>query len=487
MDRAGGLALALLVVLAGCGAFFPAEETGDVDEGASMGPAPPDPESDRLGWENGYWYNESLAVTNGDGLNASEREAVVARAMARVEHVREKEFREPVPVEVIGRDEYRERTERDYTETFRRFDNAKFEALFLVGEDRDALAVQRENQGQSVLGYYDTENDTITLISESGQPVLDGEGTLSHELVHALQDQYHNLSSIQASTRDGVNGQNGLIEGEANFVQRRYTPRCGEEWACLSSPDEADDETAPDLHFGIYYMQFFPYSDGPGLVHDLYREGGWDAVDRAFENPPTSAEQVIYPDRYRSGDAPTAVQLDDTNSGDWERLRPESQRPGHQRPDYATLGQSALSASLMYTSFDNRNRPVIGRGSFVNANEEGGLNQSDPFDYDLEYTSGWDGDRLHVYHDPGAGENETAYVWRIRWNSASDARTFVEGYQLLLEYWGGSPVEDGENTWRIENSPFADAFYIEIEGETVTIVNAPTVDDLGAVYAGYEG
>jgi hypothetical protein len=493
MRRAGGLVLALLVVLAGCNTAVmgPETTTGGGETGSTdvdMGPAPPDPEGDAIGWENGYWYNETLPVTNLDGLNESEREAVVARAMARIEYVRDTEFESTVPVEVISRETYRQRTSRNYTDRFRTFDNAKFEALFLVGEDRDSIAVQRANQGESVLGYYDTGNDTITLISESGQPVLDGEGTLAHELVHALQDQRFNLSSLRASTRDGVNAQNGLIEGEANFVQRRYTTRCGEEWTCLEKPDE--ESSPPDLHYGIYFMQFFPYSDGPTLVRDLYRQGGWDAVDRAFRNPPASAEQVIYPERYAllgDADEPTAVELSDSNAGGWERVRPEPQRSGHRRPDYATVGQSALSSMFIYTSFAARNRPLVARNDIVNVDSDGNVNRSDPFNYDLSYTSGWDGDRLHVYRNPDAGENETAYVWRLAWDSPQDASEFVEGYRLLLEYWGGVRVDGRENTWRIEDSPFADAFYVQVDGDTVTIVNAPTVDALGDVYAEYGG
>jgi hypothetical protein len=464
------LLVALAVVLAGCsvpslgGSSHPEAPTGD----------------DAIGYESGYWYDDPVSVTTGDGLNETEREAVVARTMARVERIRGLEFEETVPVSVVSRAEYRNSTGGGAGESLRRFDNAKFEALFLVGEDRDSIAVQRANQGESVLGYYDTRNDTITLISESGQPVLDGEGTLAHELVHALQDQYHNLSSLRASTRDSI------IEGEANFVQRRYTTRCGEAWSCLEKPD--DESSPPELHYGIYFMQFFPYSDGPNVVRDLYRQGGWDAVDSAFETLPQSAEQVIYPERYAllgSADEPTDIDLTDSTSDGWERVRPEPQGASHQRPDYATMGQSALSSTFIYTSFASRNRPLVSRRDVVNVDSDGNVNRSNPFNYDLRYTSGWDGDRLHVYRDSDAGTNETAYVWRLAWDSPQDARTFVEGYELLLEYWGGVSVDGRENTWRIEDSPFADAFYVEVEGDTVTIVNAPTVDALGDVYAGY--
>ncbi|MDX1748601.1 MAG: hypothetical protein R3324_21930, partial [Halobacteriales archaeon] len=37
---------------------------------------PPDPETDRLGWENGYWYNESITVDQSDGLSDEELDAI---------------------------------------------------------------------------------------------------------------------------------------------------------------------------------------------------------------------------------------------------------------------------------------------------------------------------------------------------------------------------------------------------------------------------
>jgi hypothetical protein len=81
------VALAALLVLAGCNAFLGGDRN--------------DPMTDELGWENGYWYDEPLSVTTADGLNESEREAVVARTMARVERVRGLEFEQSVPVSVI--------------------------------------------------------------------------------------------------------------------------------------------------------------------------------------------------------------------------------------------------------------------------------------------------------------------------------------------------------------------------------------------------
>jgi len=137
-----------------------------------------------------------------------------------------------------------------------------------------------------------------------------------------------------------------------------------------------------------------------------------------------------------------------------------------------------------YTLYDDTNRSrVIEPNEFLNL-EGGQVNSTDPLNYDIAYASGWDGDRLHIYDD-GVADNETAYVWRSVWDSPEEAAEFAEGYRALLSHWGGERV-GSRNHWVVTRGPFQDAFYIEVEGDTVTIVNAPTASDLGDVYAGYE-
>jgi hypothetical protein len=484
----------LLVVLSGCSfGFQPSEVAGEPqangtdtpttaggpDNDTSEAVHPPDPETDVLGWEGGLWYNETVNVTREEGLNESERQAVIARTMARIEHIRGLEFNETVPVEVVSRSEFRNSSVAqtgNVTDTFRRFDNAKFEAMFLVGEDEDALAVQEQNRGTSVLGYYDPRNGTIVLVSEGGNATIQGESTLAHELTHALQDQRFNISQ-PAPTRETYNAHNGLHEGDAHYTQRQYDTKCTVEWECLTQGGSQGGGNQ-SFHVGIYILNYFPYSDGPGFVSFHRNRGDWDAVNAMYDDLPASTEQVIYPEKYQS-DEPTDVSIDDGNANGWERVRPEPRRPDSQRPDYAGLGQSGMTAMFAYTLYDSQNEgnSVVAPSDFLNL-ENGDINRTDPFDYDLEYTRGWDGDRMHVYETDG----ETAYVWKSVWDSPENASTFAEGYRELLRHYGGEAV--GENTFRIDDGPYADAYRIRVEGDTVVIVNAPTTDDLADVRGG---
>jgi|AntRauTorcE11898_2_1112593.scaffolds.fasta_scaffold05012_3 hypothetical protein len=492
--RRAALLVAVCFLLAGCAGLAPAADTStatpettatpEQDDSTNASAAVshterPDPETDTLGWEDGYWHDDPIAVNASDGLNASERDRAISRAMARVEMIRGLEFEESVNVSVVSRSNYSSGDGRNADEAFRRFDNAKFEALYLIGTQNDSLDEQEETLDQAVAGFYSPGRGDIVLVSNSDSPQFDGERTLAHELVHALQDQHFNLSNSNVETRDAYNGRNGLIEGDARTVEQVYLDRCGEDWSCLPSeqsgpgqaPDDATEASAPDIHLGVYILEYFPYSDGIGFVRSLRAGGDWTAVNDAFESPPTSARPVIYPEEYDQFE-PRDVELTDRTSNGWERVRPST------RADHATLGQSALTAMFAYTLYDDYNRSaVISPRTFLNFDGAGSVNMTDPFNYDLPATRGWAGDRMHVYQRA----DETGYVWRLGWDSPTDAQRFADKYEQLLSHWGGSQRPAGH--WEIAaDSPFTGAVDVTVDGDIVTIVSGPSADTLKDIH-----
>jgi hypothetical protein len=431
----------------------------------------PDPDGDTLGWEDGYWYDDPVAVDNSDGLNESERAAVVARAKARVEQIRRLEFEGNVSITVVSASNY-SIGGGAVGESLQTFDNVKFEAMFLVGEQSDSIAVQRQSRNQTTGGFYNSRRDAIVIRAESDQPTLSGETTLGHELVHALQDQYFNVTVGGAQTRDGVNAALGLIEGDARTVQLAYQQRCEANWSCLSAPesgDEGDSSAGPD-NFGPYLLEFFPYADGVGLVTTLRDGDDWTAVNDAFESLPDSAVEVIDPSAYGEFE-PRDVSLADRQTDDWERVRPAN------RSDYGTVGRSGLGAMLARTLYDDYNESsVVDSQTFVNV-EGVSVNRSDPLNYDLDATRGWVGDRIHVYQRG----DETGYVWRLAWESPAAAERFADAYRGLLGHWDGEPA--GGDVWIVDEGPFADAYRVNVDGSAVTITSAPTRGDLSEVRA----
>jgi hypothetical protein len=439
------IALAVGLVLAGC--LAPA----GVYHGAA-GTA--DPPVDTLGWEGGYWYDERPSVTPEDGFNDSELDAVVARTMARVERIRGLEFRRSVPVSVISRAEFRERRGSNRSAQYSDWQNQLWEGLFVVDESTNATTARHAVFAGSVVGFYSPGGEKIVLVADDTDAVRVDRATLAHELVHALQDQHLRLG-FRRTTMDGRTAATGLVEGDANYVMRRYEQRCGTQWNCVERPARSPGN---GYNRGLFVALFHPYSDGPTFVAALRERGGWAAVDAAYENPPTSSEQLIHPERYPRGD-PVAVTVADRSGPQWTPFAPaDGQSPS------TTVGEAAIFAMLWANG-------VV---------PEAELPEDDPlstYDYDHPASAGWEGDVFVPYRNG----DRFGYVFRTVWASPDDAREFLAAYRSVLEQHGARDLGDG--VYRIrEGERYADAFRVVRNGSTVTVVNAPTVGTLDRVH-----
>ncbi|MFC7132915.1 MULTISPECIES: Hvo_1808 family surface protein [Salinibaculum] len=421
--------LTLLVVLAGCAAIG---STGDSGSAAT-------PAGD-LGVEAGYSYDDPVSVTVDDGLNASERDAVVARAMARIERMRGLEFTESVNVTVISRAEYREDQPFGTNATHSQWNNQVWEGLFIVGEDRDISDVFNETYGGAVLGYYEPGSGDIVVVSDSETPTVDRD-TLVHELVHALQDQRFGLDE-SPDTQDRQLARNGVVEGEASIIEDRYRANCGESWDCIESVPTSVAGGGVDR--GLLDVVLYPYVVGPTFVETVQNDSGWEAIDSLHEDYPASTEQVTRPSLF-PGEKPVNVSVADRSNPEWDRFDHD--------PVADTVGQASL-----YVMFADNGVIASGSGR-----------------YQHPATDGWAGDALVPYRNG----DQYGYVWELAWDTPEDAREFGEAYRELLGRFDAT--RDGDVYTVPDSSTFGDAFRVTRDGTRVRIVNAPTVDALSAI------
>lgn len=429
---------------------------GDTDQppeavGSTAQSAPRDPVSDTLGWEKGYWYNESIDIDQTDGLSESELDAFVARSMARVERIRGLEFTEDVEVEFVRPEEL----DAPRNDTFGLSTNEQlWEALFFYGESTNASRAVRQAQAGSVLGYAAEEgSDHIVIVGNPSQPTVGG-ATLVHELAHMLQDQQFNLSQsqYQRSTIDGEFAKDGLVEGEAAYITDRYRANCQNQWNCVENPSNRDSAQR-SASFRFYRFTYFPYTAGKAYVQRLVENSGWMAVTGAHAQPPASTEQVIHP---RTKDQPTSLSVTDTSRNGWHRLS-----------NSETVGEAGI-----YTLFWRRSNGDAG-SPISEANRS--RSDSQLYNYESRPSSGWGNDRLYTY----AKGDKRGYVWKTNWDTERDAREFRDAYLSTLKTEGAT--QRGAHTRRIENGSFSDAFSVTRTGTTVTIVNGPP-DALGDIH-----
>lgn len=427
---------------------------------------------DEIGVWKGVRHNESLDVDQSDGLTDAELEKVVHRSMARVEYVRERTFKEDVQVETMTREEYRETvSDRESNETFNRWNDQVWKALFMVGENESSAEALQTVYGGSVTGFYSPAKAKIVLIVPEGEDLQVSEATLVHELTHAMQDQYYDLSSERytGATQDGDLAIDGIVEGEANYVEDRYSERCGAEWECLSEP-ESTAGGGDDVHLGILITVLNPYSDGPAYVAEMVEEDGWAAVDERMQNPPTSTSQVIHRnDSY----ATTNVSYEDTAENGWETY-----------PDQGVDGAETVGEASIFSMFWYQSR-AFGADTFDW--EETLFDTSNPYEtYNYEHPSsaGWAGDELYPYRNDEGDAERDGYVWVTEWQTEQDAREFHETYLAMLAAHDVEHREDGVH--EVADGPFRGAYGIERDGTRVTIVHAPEPADVFDLRPGIE-
>jgi len=466
------VALTALLVLAGCSGFGGGDGTAgptpdegtprptdatETEQTTSDRPTdggdgvPRDPAEDRIGWEGGYWYNESIDVDASDGLTDAEFERVKYRTMARVERIRDREFRRDVAFEFVTLEEFRASSPFAFSEDAGR--DIYWEAALVVGDDTTSAAALSDLYDVVVDGYY-TPRRIVVVVDDPEAPRL-GSGVVAHELAHALD--YQTVPNRERpSNRDQREAARAVGEGSANLVETMYRQRCAEAWDCIDQPESAERDYDDDRVLDGLYVRFsMAYSVGEAFVAELYDRGGWDAVDRALAEPPASTEQIVHPERYPD-DAPRDVTVPDRSVADWEQL------------GAWTFGETTLYAALYHN--DAIDAPDV---EITEAQRTG-------LPYTAPAVDGWDGDRVVPYTNGSA----TGYVFVSAWDTPDDASEFRAAYVSMLTEKGAREVREG--IYRIAEGPFAGAYRIDRAGDRLTVVHAPSVAALSAVHDGNE-
>jgi len=468
--------------------------SGDAPASATAAECDAGDGTDLVGCWNGTHYEDELSFNQTDGLTESELEELTYLTMARVEHVRERPFREDVPVETVTRSEFANDSASGGAggsdAEFQRWNDQVWKALFVVGEDENASDAIDTVFGGAVTGFYSPAEDRIVLVVPEGEDPQIDPSTLAHELVHAMQDQYHDLTRPRyvGATQDADLAVDGIVEGEAVHVEELYDARCAANWSCLAAPDSGGGGggSASDYNFGILQTVLQPYSDGALYVEKLVDEGGWSAVNETMNRPPNATSEVIRrePD-YETGE----VAFEDAATGGWEPY------PSQGVNGSETTGEASMFVMFWYQSYEYRHAVLdpdatVRDNIQIHTQPDEELRTRTNYNYAHESTDGWAGDRLYPYRndgnasdgdaagdDPNATDDEDGYVWVTEWQTTADATEFRETYLRMLTAHGGDEYADGE-VYEIADGDFRGAYGVEQNGTTVTIAHGPKPADV---------
>jgi hypothetical protein len=246
---------------------------------------------------------QSPATTAAEPATESELTAVVSEISAFVAAQRGVEFLEPVTVELESEGEFQDRLLADFDDDADELRQTEvfLEGFGLVDPEVDMVAAMRSLLGGGVVGFYDPETDELVVRGAALTPYV--RTTIAHELVHALDDQHHDLDRPEYDdAQDEIGfGFGALVEGNARRIENTYRDSLSPEER--EQADEEELSLSGGIDVGSIPMILIdlitaPYTLGEPLVEGLVGEGGEGLLDASLADPPRTSEQVLEPERY---------------------------------------------------------------------------------------------------------------------------------------------------------------------------------------------
>jgi hypothetical protein len=201
-------------------------------------------------------------------------------------------------------------------------------ALGAIPPDTDLRQTAKELLESQVAGFYVPATGQLVVPStDPRRPLSANEKIiLAHELEHAVADQQLGLPVPERPDpreADETLAALSVAEGDATLVMQRYALQAipiFEQLSMMSDPalSQAQDALAETPHF-LAQQLLFPYTTGMEFDCGLYTSGGWGAVNRAYEDPPTTTAQVMFPERYTSGEAAVDVRDPSGPGSGWNK------------------------------------------------------------------------------------------------------------------------------------------------------------------------
>jgi hypothetical protein len=306
-------------------------------------------------------------------------------------------FKTPPKVESRTRDEVgtfvRRQLESERARTQLAGQESAYKLLGLVPDTMNLMALLQKLLEEQIVGYYDPATKVLYVVE--GAPSVLLRQTVSHELVHALQDQYVNIDSVQAQVdnADRQSAAQAVLEGQAVLLQLRLDPNAGPMLKMPGGWDRIRD-AMKDAQTGMPVFSSAPRTVREGLLFPYL--GGADFVRRFIEKRPEkelladlpiSTKQILNDAAYftettAARDLPVAVTLPAPRTGTVVFTN--------------SFGEFETRLTLVQHLKDET---LARRGA-----------------------SGVDGDRFAVVRTPDGD----ALVWVSAWDSAVDAADFLD-------------------------------------------------------------
>jgi hypothetical protein len=263
---------------------------------------------------------------------------------------------------------------------------------------------------EQIVGYYDPKTKVLYVVKDAPDDLVGI--TVMHELVHALQDQYMNLDSLEhiSGDDDRAAAVQAVIEGQATYEQvyimaggsGNIAAQLPGGWETMRQTIREAQATQPIFSSAPMVIQetlLFPYINGSEFVR---RYKAKHTAQLPIDTFPVTTEQLMHDSAYfgHPPDAPSLVEFP-TISG---------------AVDQNDFGEFGTRLFIYQHTRDQ--------------------------DMSIRASNGWDGDRYALIKTPGGG---SAMAWVTVWDTPGDAAEFMSALdEVMLRRFNVKPLVTGE-------------------------------------------
>jgi hypothetical protein len=249
--------------------------------------------------------------------SAAHEERLIARTLRRVEAARGIRSTKAIPGVLLERPaliaRVKDHVTRELPPEAIRNEGLELQLFGFLPTQFDYEAAEYRLLQDQLAGYYEPSDGTMYMANDLGDS--EAGATLAHELVHALQDQRWNLadrSKYLPGEGDRSEAVSALAEGDATSAMFDVMIALNDPSSGRTALDIRDDVFAEQIREGMnegpgasapHVMRTSlaaPYIYGMLFVHQLRRRGGWAEVNAAWDNAPTTSEQILHVDKWLS-------------------------------------------------------------------------------------------------------------------------------------------------------------------------------------------
>ena len=180
-------------------------------------------------------------------------------------------------------------------------------ALGLISPRLDVVKAFKTAYDAGTLGFYDFKDKRLYVRGTRATP--GARAVLSHELTHALDDQWFGLYrlKLQKDNQEKELAFTALSEGDAERTRVDYEATMTKADKQRAEHEEGSQSKPPHVPETVLILIGFPYIVGPNFVKALVAHNGNSAINAAFRSPPVDSEQLIDVQAYFSHDQPKHV------------------------------------------------------------------------------------------------------------------------------------------------------------------------------------